>query len=65
MERCNCEKVRLENKNEFHTVNLEPSGEAQTDTYKFGIMYCEVHSQRWCAVVNSAGGMFQLKYGEQ
>lgn len=61
--RCNCEKIMtLKSKDEFHTVNLEAGPGSE---YKFGIMYCEVHSQRWCAVVNSQGGMFQLVFGEQ
>lgn len=58
--RCNCEKIHLQGEGEMHTVRFDPS-----ELFEFGIMYTEVHCTRWCAVVNSQGGMFQLKYGEQ
>lgn len=58
---CNCERVKLNDAKDVSAFQLNPEGSA----FPFAILLSEVHTVRWCAVLNSGGGMFQLKYGDQ
>lgn len=59
---CNCERRKLHDA-EDHAVRTY--GVGQTTPFPFALSFFELHTLHWCTVVNSAGGMFQLKYGDQ
>ena len=56
---CNCESKGMNHEKDIQWVVVD------THSGPFALQMAEFHSANWCAVVNSAGGMFQLKFGEQ